>query len=488
MAVNAVKSLFLPNREPVVGPEAQGVRKATFLADRTECINGAQYPAIWSFPSPNINFTVLIDFCLNQREIPHTKSIIPDPNQFLILTSSESTMSRTTAIIGGGACDLTLARLLQCNGIDYTLYERDVALQGKGQDGTLDLHFKTGQEALREAGLFSDFDELARWDASSIAFADGLSGETFLGFGHGHDAVELGKGSEHSRPEIDRRQLRQLLLSSLPAEKVRWSSSVVSLDKNSWPINFADGSMTSGIDLIVGADGAWSRVRPALTTAKPFYSGKHFIEARISKDNKRYVAAREMVGRGNFAALGGGQWFSIQQMADESYRVYIGIQVPEGYTQKVDLEQNEVVRRNYLTSPQFYQDWSRRFKDIIEQCEGPFRAWPLYSFPAEAVDWPPIRSVTLVGDAAHVTVPDGEGVNRAMYDALVLVKNIVKYRAKEGGMEKAVAEYESEMFSRVRKGIAEALSGLDIVFADNAVELTENWTAEMARHAQKNLE
>ena len=124
-------------------------------------------------------------------------------------------MARPIAIIGGSPCGLTLARLLQRKGIDYTVYERDTAIQEKGQGGTLDLHFSTGQEALRQAGLVSEFDALARWDASGIEFTDRYSGETFFRFGHGHNAVEVEKG-ERSRPEIDRRQLRQTY--SIPSQ------------------------------------------------------------------------------------------------------------------------------------------------------------------------------------------------------------------------------------------------------------------------------
>ena len=158
------------------------------------------------------------------------------------------------AIIGGGPCGLTLARLLEQKGIDYVVYERDEKDENR-PGGSLDLHPKTGQHALKEAGLFEEFQKHARYDDTVFSLADKL-GNRLLEVGQGRDA-----------PEIDRSQLRQILLDSIPEEKVKWGHALVSAaaGEDKRPVlEFANGVVTSGFKLVVGADGAWSKVRPAV--------------------------------------------------------------------------------------------------------------------------------------------------------------------------------------------------------------------------------
>jgi 2-polyprenyl-6-methoxyphenol hydroxylase-like FAD-dependent oxidoreductase len=164
------------------------------------------------------------------------------------------------AIIGGGPCGLTFARLLETAGIEYVVFERDASSVSAPyyQGGTLDLHPETGQEALRRAGLSDKFEKLARRDATTMVIQD-LYGKHLFRFGEGSD-----------RPEIDRLQLRQMLLDSLPANRIRWGKALESAEKDessketgaaSWILRFKDGSSESGFRLIVGADGAWSKLR-----------------------------------------------------------------------------------------------------------------------------------------------------------------------------------------------------------------------------------
>ena len=60
---------------------------------------------------------------------------------------------KNVAIIGGGPVGLTMAKLLQQNGIDVSVYERDNDREARIFGGTLDLHKGSGQEAMKKAGL-----------------------------------------------------------------------------------------------------------------------------------------------------------------------------------------------------------------------------------------------------------------------------------------------------------------------------------------------
>lgn len=162
------------------------------------------------------------------------------------------------AIVGGGPCGLTLGRLLGCNGVDYVIYERDESESPNRAGGSLDIHSETGQRALKEAGLFDEFQKHARYDDTAFAIAD-KSGARLLRTGQGRDA-----------PEIDRRALRQILLNAIPKEKIRWGHALekVVLGEDGRPVlHFANGLVASGFNLVIGADGAWSKVRPLVCFA-----------------------------------------------------------------------------------------------------------------------------------------------------------------------------------------------------------------------------
>ncbi|MBT0536718.1 FAD-dependent monooxygenase, partial [Riemerella anatipestifer] len=68
---------------------------------------------------------------------------------------------KNVAIIGGGPVGLTMAKLLQQNGVDATVYERDKDRDARIFGGTLDLHRDSGQEAMKRAGLLQTYYDLA---------------------------------------------------------------------------------------------------------------------------------------------------------------------------------------------------------------------------------------------------------------------------------------------------------------------------------------
>ncbi|RAK99636.1 FAD-dependent oxidoreductase [Aspergillus ibericus CBS 121593] len=379
------------------------------------------------------------------------------------------------AIVGGGPCGLTFARLLETVGIDYVVFERDASPKGTSlfQGGTLDLHAATGQEALRRAGLTEEFEKLARRDAMTLTV------QTC----HGNLRTTIGEG--HDAPEIDRLQLRQLLLNSLPAHRIRWNKPLHSIKHNSnnqptsaadWQLHFADGSTETGFRLIVGADGAWSKVRPLITSSTPQYSGKMFIEGRISQGNPQYAAAQDMVGAGNSLATGKNCVLCIQQMSDRSYRVYMGLKVPSTFTRPggdADLTDPEKARKAVL---EFYADWAPHLRAFIEAAEGPWRPWPLNRLDPDiflegSPDWRHVPGVTLLGDAAHLAMPNGEGVNMAMFDALVLFDSIIaetqKGESDAVALDRAINSYEAEMRPRGRESILDSINMEEMMYVED---------------------
>ena len=66
-------------------------------------------------------------------------------------------------------------------------------------------------------------------------------------------------------------------------------------------VAFANGS-TVETTLLVGADGAWSRVRPLLTDVSPAYTGTCFLELHLAADDPRACAAAAVIGSGTLMA------------------------------------------------------------------------------------------------------------------------------------------------------------------------------------------
>jgi 2-polyprenyl-6-methoxyphenol hydroxylase-like FAD-dependent oxidoreductase len=154
----------------------------------------------------------------------------------------------TIAIVGAGPGGLLLARMLHVTGGDAVVYERDSSCGARDQGGMLDLHSKTGQHALREAGLIDQFHAIARRQGQDMRLLE-PDGTLLLQEDTPDDAPL-------ERPEVDRADLRNLLLGSLPGHAVRWGHALESADNGL--MHFADGSSAT-YDLLVGADGAQSR-------------------------------------------------------------------------------------------------------------------------------------------------------------------------------------------------------------------------------------
>jgi 2-polyprenyl-6-methoxyphenol hydroxylase-like FAD-dependent oxidoreductase len=89
---------------------------------------------------------------------------------------------------------------------------------------------------------------------------------------------------------------------------------------------------------------------------------------------------------------------------------------------------------------------------------------PIHSLPAEH-RWARVPGVTLLGDAAHLMPPSGEGANLAMFDGAELGKAIA---ANPGDVEAALLAYEEDLFPRGAFAAVEADELREGLFGDNA--------------------
>ncbi|MEU7573268.1 NAD(P)/FAD-dependent oxidoreductase [Micromonospora sp. NPDC049240] len=334
------------------------------------------------------------------------------------------------AIAGGGLGGLTLARILHRHGIDAVVHEREADRTTRSPGGMLDLHPESGQRALDEAGLTGRFRSEARPEGEEHRILD-PAGRTLV-----HHEPQ--PGSFDGRPEIDRGVLRDLLLDSLPAGTVRWRHRLVAAAPRpggGFRLTF-DGGHHDDCDVLIGADGARSVVRPLLTDA-PLAAVSTMVELRIGDADRRHPEVAELVGPGNLWGVGVRQILSAQRLGDGSIRVGISLPPDDRHPDTCR------TKRDLLA---LFDDWSPRLTALIEAGDGPPILRRIQAMPT-GTRWTHRPGVTLIGDAAHLMPPVGEGANQAMLDAAELAAQLVRTPADP---DAAIRAYEEAMFRRIQ--------------------------------------
>jgi 2-polyprenyl-6-methoxyphenol hydroxylase-like FAD-dependent oxidoreductase len=377
-------------------------------------------------------------------------------------------MTPRVLIIGGGIGGLCLAQGLRRAGIPVTVYERNAARTDWLQGYRIHIN-PNGSRALHR-NL-----EPAAWQA----FLDTVStGGGRFGFVTERldTLIELGDDVVNTDPDpagrhygVSRITLRQVLLSGLDdvVEFGRTFERYELTRDGRVTAHFSDGSAATG-DLLVGADGANSRVRAQLLphakridTGVVAMAGKYHLteasRARLAPELTTRVNSvlparqgfmftafwqgdRERVTSGiggNDPALRPGLLFD--NTADYTFWAYgdAASRLPsiDGLTgaelQRVVLDQ--------------IASWSPDLRRLVADSD-PDTVNALTIRSATPVDPWPTGPVTLLGDAIHNMTPmGGIGANTALRDADLLARQLVEVRAGRLDLVAAVHEYERQM-------------------------------------------
>jgi 2-polyprenyl-6-methoxyphenol hydroxylase-like FAD-dependent oxidoreductase len=361
-------------------------------------------------------------------------------------------MTTPVTIVGAGLGGLTLARVLHVHGIPATIYEAEPSAGTRTQGGQLDIHENNGQLALEAAGLTSEFRAIIHEGGDATRMLDE----------HGKVLLDEPGDAAVGRPEVLRGDLRRILLASLPAETVQWGrklTGVSAVGGGRYELAFADGPAVS-TGLLVGADGAWSKVRPLLSDAKPEYVGTTFIETYLYDVDVRHSATAEAVGAGAMYALTPGKGIVAHREAGDILHTYVELNRPAEWVAGIDFTSAAATA---LVAAEF-DGWAPELTALITDGETAPLPRMIHALP-DAHRWDRVPGVTLLGDAAHLMAPSGEGANLAMFDGAELGKAIA---AHPGNVEAALTGYEEAMFPRSEAEAADAHLMLELCLGDHA--------------------
>jgi 2-polyprenyl-6-methoxyphenol hydroxylase-like FAD-dependent oxidoreductase len=362
-------------------------------------------------------------------------------------------MTTPVTIVGAGLGGLTLARVLHVHGIPATIYEAEPSVEVRTQGGQLDIHEHNGQLALEAAGLTDKFRAIIHAGGEASRMLDQ----------HGMVLLDSPDDGTAGRPEVLRGDLRQILLDSLPAEMIQWGRKVTDvqpLGDGRHELTFADGP-TETTSLLVGADGAWSKIRLLLSDAKPEYVGTTFIETYLYDADERHSATAEAVGGGAMYALTPGKGIVAHREAGDLLHTYVQLNRPAEWIAGIDFSVAAAATARVAAE---FDGWAPELTALITDGETAPIPRMIYALP-NGHRWDRVPGVTLLGDAAHLMPPAGEGANLAMFDGAELGKAIA---ARPDDIETALAAYEAALFPRSESEAADAYLILELCLGDRA--------------------
>ena len=342
---------------------------------------------------------------------------------------------KKVAIIGAGPVGLTMAKLLQQNGVDVTVYERDLNAETRISGGTLDLHKGSGQEALKQAGLLQDYFDRAVPMGRTVADPQGnvLFSKTTT------------EEERYDNPEINRNDLRLLLLNSVKNDTVVWDSKFTNLKvtKGKWFLEFENGTNTIA-DFVIGANGGMSKARKLITPATIEYTGTLMIQGEVLCPETSCEKFNKLCN-GSILMTSGKEGLLVANPKNGKVLSYnVIFKSPEEFIRKDGAFESTDGIRKYLLNR--FSEWDERYKELLEATSSSFVLWPTRKISLD-YQWKKERPlpITLIGDAAHIMPPfAGQGANIGLLDTLILSNNLTNGEFKT--IEEAINDYEQKMF------------------------------------------
>jgi 2-polyprenyl-6-methoxyphenol hydroxylase-like FAD-dependent oxidoreductase len=380
--------------------------------------------------------------------------------------------SPRVVVIGAGTGGLALAHGLLRSGIDVQVFERD-ALRTEGLHGYrvgIDPDGSRALHALLPPELYKTFvATCARAPRWFSMLTEDLHEVLALEIPVQADPVE-------SEKSVSRMTLRQVLMTGLE-NVIIFGKEFTHFEQHTdgtVTAHFADGSSATG-DLLVGADGAGSRVRKQyLPQARQEDTGITAIAGKlpITAESAFLLPPRVFQGISIIQAPKGYscilhvmefRWDRSGKIKNgigdsdaELIKVWPGLQFDNtrdyinwGFSATADKFPADVMDRRgddlARLVAEMTPNWHPNIRRLFELTD-PSTCFPVNIKTSVPVDPWPATNVTLIGDAIHTMTPGrGVGANTALRDAVLLCARIIDVAAGRLGLTESVAQYEAKM-------------------------------------------
>jgi 2-polyprenyl-6-methoxyphenol hydroxylase-like FAD-dependent oxidoreductase len=370
-------------------------------------------------------------------------------------------------VIGAGTGGLALAHGLRANGIAVRVFERDHNLTERAQGYRLTINVR-GARALQSCLPKANFEHYVAASAkvsTAVSFFDHkLRRLLFV------EVPNTKQTDPYAARPISRVALRQILAEGLE-DTVAYGKTFQSFEKTPGGrivARFEDGSSAEG-DILVGADGAASRVRRQLLpdakrveTGLVMVMGKLPLDPLVRRDAPSAVfrGPTLLLGPGGCSMFAGAVEYPPSQGSDYDREEYVmwgfsahhdsfGLASTAGEITLADARAAVLAQMT---------DWSPNLRRLVERADTSSLSSFAVKSSVPVAPWATSRG-TLLGDALHNMTPfRGIGANTALRDAVLLRDALVGVVKGEQDVLAALADYEREMigygFAAVRASLA----------------------------------
>ena len=198
-----------------------------------------------------------------------------------------------------------------------------------------------------------------------------------------------------------------------------------------------------------------------MSDEKPAYVGITYIETYLVNADTRHPASAQAVGSGAFFAMAPGKAIFAHREPDGRLHTYVALRKPMVWSLELKAYDSHDALVRIATE---FDGWDPALTALITEGQTAPIFRPVHTLPTNH-QWGRVPGVTLLGDAAHLMEPVGEGANLAMLDGAELGQVIAAY---PDDLEGALAAYEVRLFRRSEDASIGSAKVLNMCLDDDA--------------------